>query len=279
MSKDWTEIEVKNTVHSYFKMLVLELNGERYNKAAFRRELKMSLNNRGDGAVEFKHQNISAILIKYGMPYILGYKPFGNYQKLLENEVLNYLSFNPQLDDVFENFSSTISGNEKADVTRFEDWEESPPVFKADISKEIEYSPKIRKVNYLEKEQRDIILGNAGEELAFEFEKWRLKNSGKGKSIDKVEWISRIHGDGAGYDIKSVNEDGSNRFIEVKTTKLGKDAPIFFSINELRFSQKNIDSFYLYRIFQFGRGAKIFIKNGSLDLVCQVEPINFIGKF
>lgn len=44
------------------------------------------LNGRSPGAIEFKHANISAILIEIGFPYLDGYKPRGNYQELLRKK-------------------------------------------------------------------------------------------------------------------------------------------------------------------------------------------------
>jgi 5-methylcytosine-specific restriction enzyme A len=85
---DWTHDEVERTVSDYFGMLKMELNGDQYNKSKHRRELVRHLNNRTEGAVELKHQNISAILIEHSMPYIKGYKPRGNYQGLLADVVM-----------------------------------------------------------------------------------------------------------------------------------------------------------------------------------------------
>lgn len=73
-------------------MLSLELRRESYNKAAHRRELIQLLNGRSEGAVERKHQNISAILMEFGYPYIFGYKPLGNYQSLLYEVVADRIS-------------------------------------------------------------------------------------------------------------------------------------------------------------------------------------------
>ena len=46
---------------------------------------------RSDGSVEFKHQNVSSVLVELGLPYIDGYKPRGNYQSLLAKEVESFL--------------------------------------------------------------------------------------------------------------------------------------------------------------------------------------------
>lgn len=83
MPIDWSREEVEATVADYLAMLASELAGVHYNKAAQRRELAKLLDNRSEQAIEFKHANISAVLIDLGFPYIPGYKPRSNYQQLL----------------------------------------------------------------------------------------------------------------------------------------------------------------------------------------------------
>ncbi len=73
MSDSWSNIEVELIIADYFQMLSLELKGDSYSKAEHRRSLIPLLTNRSDGSVEFKHQNISAVLINLGQPYIKGY--------------------------------------------------------------------------------------------------------------------------------------------------------------------------------------------------------------
>ena len=63
-----------------------------------RKELRKLLNNRSDGSIERKHQNISAILITLGCPYIAGYKPLGNFQALLYEVVGTTLLDDPIFD-------------------------------------------------------------------------------------------------------------------------------------------------------------------------------------
>lgn len=87
----WSAEEVAQTVADYLAMLHKETNGIKYNKAAHRRELAKLLNDR-DKAIEFKHQNISAILQDLGKPYIKGYKPLSNYQNSLKAEVIKQLN-------------------------------------------------------------------------------------------------------------------------------------------------------------------------------------------
>ena len=82
MGDFWSHEEVEAIVADYFKMLDNELRGIHYNKTEHRRALSILLNTRSDGSIERKHQNISAVLIDQGFPYIAGYKPLRNYQQL-----------------------------------------------------------------------------------------------------------------------------------------------------------------------------------------------------
>jgi hypothetical protein len=94
----WPEAEVKATVDDYLAMLIAEMAGERYMKAEHRRTLSKALNGtRSDSAIEFKHQNISAVMIEMGLPYIRGYKPRGNYQAALAREIRRRLEADPGL--------------------------------------------------------------------------------------------------------------------------------------------------------------------------------------
>ena len=85
--------------------------------------------------------------------------------------------------------------------------------------------------------------------------------------------------DGAGFDILSRNNNGTDRFIEVKSTKLGKMTPVYLSRNELEFSREKESNYFLYRVFQLRNSPKLFTANGRLDSVLNLEPINYIGKF
>ena len=89
---DWDDDEVHIIVSDYFKMLEDEIRNKKYNKTKHRISLLPLLRDRSEGSIEFKHQNISAILMNLKAPYIKGYKPLQNYQKLLENKVVDYIN-------------------------------------------------------------------------------------------------------------------------------------------------------------------------------------------
>ena len=91
MAQQWTRLECEAIVADYLAMLYAECRGETYSKADHRRKLKQQLQNRSDGSIEYKHQNISAILLKADHVYIRGYKPAWNYQALLEEVMMSRL--------------------------------------------------------------------------------------------------------------------------------------------------------------------------------------------
>ncbi len=115
--------------------------------------------------------------------------------------------------------------------------------------------------------------------MVLEYEKWHLTVSGKENLADQVRWIAKEEGDGAGFDILSRNPDGTDKYIEVKTTRLGRETPFFFSRNELLFSHKKLTDYHLYRLFNFERAAKMFVKTGGLDTICTSVPMTFKGYF
>ena len=71
---DWSLDEVELIVADYFAMLEAELSGLAYSKAEHNRRLQQATG-RSKGSVEFKHQNISAVLKGLGEDWITGYKP------------------------------------------------------------------------------------------------------------------------------------------------------------------------------------------------------------
>jgi hypothetical protein len=83
----WTDEENDLIVADYFAMLADDVSTRRYSKAEHRRALLPLLNDRSEGSVEFKHQNISAVLKGLGEDWIPGYKPAFNFQMNLVDAV------------------------------------------------------------------------------------------------------------------------------------------------------------------------------------------------
>ena len=73
------------------QMLKLELAARPYVKKSFIREALGELPARTRGAVEYKYQNISAVLHDAGHSWVKGYKPAKNAQQELRHEVLQQI--------------------------------------------------------------------------------------------------------------------------------------------------------------------------------------------
>jgi len=70
----WQDDENDAIVADYFAMLAKELAGQPFSKTAHRRTLQDRIG-RGEGSIEYKHQNISAVLVGLGETWIVGYRP------------------------------------------------------------------------------------------------------------------------------------------------------------------------------------------------------------
>ena len=70
-----------------------------------------------------------------------------------------------------------------------------------------------------------------------------------------------------GYDISSINEDGSTRLIEVKTTSGGFNTPFYMSKNEKHFFEEYANNAYIYRVYDFNRETR----HGKVKIINQSE--------
>src|SRR5277367_3385017 len=91
---DWQDDELDAIIADYFAMLAADLSGQPYVKARHSAAL-MERIGRTHRSVEFKHQNVSAVLDELGMPWIPGYKPKRNYQAAIFDAIDRYLSAHP----------------------------------------------------------------------------------------------------------------------------------------------------------------------------------------
>lgn len=276
----WDRNEVESTVADYLHMLLLELNGQSYNKSAHRKNLMSRLNGRTEGAIERKHQNISAILLGLGFPWIPGYKPLGNYQQLLREVVVDRIERDQLLDSAALTATSTPAiAPIVSDFSKFVVDAPKIPITAKEPKPKKYSEPLPQKRDYLEREARNISLGSAGEEFVLMYEHFRLHNLGCKALADKVENISKTKGDGLGYDVLSFEPSGQERLIEVKTTAFGKETPFFISRGEIHFAQDHADNYFLYRLFEFRKEPKMFSLAGPVKNYCLVNPISFICEF
>lgn len=275
--KNWSTDEVQLIVADYFKMLDAELHKEEYKKSDHRKRLAQKLTDRSEGSIEFKHQNISAVMVELGLPYIEGYKPRGNYQALLATEVESYFDENKGLLQRFA-AAPSINPTEPANIetTNWGKLFESPPdkiVFPHSVGKPwLERKP--RRINFAKRDAANRKLGELSEGFVFELEQFRLNHLGRSDLASKVQWVSKDIGDGLGFDILSFDDKSDEeRMIEVKATGLGKYFPFFVTDNELRCSEDIPDQFQLYRVFDFGKSPRLYVLNGPIRKVCTLDPV------
>lgn len=250
--EDWAPHEIDAVIADYFEMLKLELLGQPFVKAHRAARLQ-ELTGRSKGSIEFKRQNISAVLVALGERWIAGYKPMANFQKALLEGVERYLSDQDfsQIATIFlapEGLSEETQLFIDMPPARIARDEPTPPVL----------ARLLRKFDPASRDERNRALGKAGEELALYAERNRLRAEGRDDLGRRVEWVSQEKGDGAGFDILSFNSDGSERLLEVKTTMGEERTPFFISENELSLSNECPNNFRLLRIYNFHKHPRAF---------------------
>ncbi|MCU7374835.1 DUF3883 domain-containing protein [Paucibacter sp. O1-1] len=274
----WAAQELQLVVADYLDMLVLDLNGQRFNKAERRRRLLPLLNQRTEASIEFKRRNISAVLQGLGVPPLQGYLPASNIQRELVEEIERQIRDRADVD------TSALSAVERPthvpDEFDFEKVIASPPKREHRVMEAAPaYLRNPIKRDYFEREANNRRIGRAGEEFVVRFEQWRLAKNGLGQLADRVAHVSVTEGDGLGYDVRSFWPDGRERHLEVKTTAFGQTTPFFVSSNEERFSRDHADTFSIYRVFDFRAAPKIFELPGHISSHCNLDPVTYRASF
>ena len=260
-------------------MLAQELAGQPFNKAERNRALQGVIA-RSRSSIEFKHQNISAVMLGLGQPWIEGYKPAANFQNALVDGVLRWLDARP--DWLRPNWlrpkSAGVALDRVAEVAPAL-WigpppslrNEPPPVDPAFIA------AIGRKYDVAERDARNRALGKAGEERVLQHEQASLRVAGREDLADKVRWTAVQDGDGFGYDIASFEPDGRARLIEVKTTNGWERTPFHISRNELAVAEERRDDWHLIRLWNFAREPRAFALRPPLEAHTDLTATSFLA--
>lgn len=140
---------------------------------------------------------------------------------------------------------------------------------------------KGKHIDYIEQNKKQKDIGDAGEEFVFQSERKKVKKY-KLSADKQVRWVSKLDGDGLGYDILSYDKKGNEIYIEVKTTTGPENSSMYITANELEMSDRFPEQYRLYRVFEFDKNkmlGKISIREGSLKELCisaQTYKVNFI---
>ena len=268
MAGDWTEAENRAIVDDYLAMLALECAGKSYSKTERRNALIESMGRtRSPGSIERKHQNISAVMLQLGLPYIKGYKPLPNIQDALRTEVRRRLEADPEW------FAELQPQRQSPAEARF-----GAALHQVAVP---EMPPEAhgRKVDYGLLQEESKRVGDRGEEFVFNFEKATLEREGRADLAADVLWVAREVGDGVGYDIRSFSLDGRLRYIEVKATKLGALTPFYITSAELDFARRHRGGYVIYRVFDVdGDAPEFYVLEGDLDTLLTVEPVTYRAR-
>ncbi|ABA06087.1 conserved hypothetical protein [Nitrobacter winogradskyi Nb-255] len=271
----WTDEENDLIVADYFAMLADDIAGRPYNKAEHDRQLQERID-RTRTSIEFKHQNISAVLKGLGEDWIPGYKPAFNFQMTLVDAVARWLAFNPDWLGQMPGTHPATGLQEAAQL-----WIGPPPTLSNQPPpQELEQMLHIaRKFDVAGRDERNRSLGRAGEERVLAHERASLQAVGREDLARKVRWVSEEDGDGAGYDIESFAPDGRSRLIEVKTTNGWERTPFHITRNELAVAEERRSEWRLFRLWNFSREPKAFELHPPLDAHVSLTATTFQASF
>lgn len=264
LGKPWRGDELDAIVADYFEMLEADLVGRPYVKSRHSRAL-MARIGRTHRSVEFKHQNISAVLDELGLPWIPGYIPKRNYQSAIFDAIDRYLTRNTAILERVPAVRLTAV----PPSTVFVD----PPI----LATHAEPLPDrlrglVRKFDPVERDYRNRSLGKAGEAFVIDLERRRLTEADRGDLARKVRWIAAEDGDGAGYDILSFDQNGCARLIEVKTTNGSARTPFYLSRNERDVAAERPGEWRIYRVHLFATDPHVFTITPPLESFVHLSP-------
>jgi hypothetical protein len=276
---DWTDQQNDAIVADYFAMLADDEAGRPYSKAEHNRRLQEAIG-RPRGSIEYKHQNISAVLKGLGEDWIPGYKPAFNFQGSLVDAVARWLATHPTWLSPETRLSLAGGSSSRVQETPAL-WIGPPPTLgNAPPPDELEQMQHIaRRFDVAERDARNRALGRAGEERIVRHERSSLAAGGRDDLADRVRWVSEQDGDGAGYDIASFEIDGRPRLIEVKATNGWERTPFHISRNELAVADERRRDWCLVRLWNFARNPRAFELRPPLDAHVSLMPTSFQASF
>jgi hypothetical protein len=265
----WSNYELDAIVADYFEMLQEEIAGRPYVKS-HRSKALMARIARTHRSVEFKHQNISAVLDELGMPWIPGYIPQRNYQNAIFDAIDRYLTTNSGIMElvVKPSWNDGSSTDIFVDVPAID--EERIPAGLRRL---------VQKFDPVERDHRNRSLGRAGEEFVIDIERRRLVHADRSDLARKIRWISAEEGDGAGYDVLSFELTGRERLLEVKTTNGSAKTPFFLTRNECALARERPDDWRIYRVHMFSFQPRIFALAPPLEEVVKLIPESWRASF
>ena len=267
----WQENELDAIIEDYFVMLTADLAGQPYIKSRHSAAL-MSQIGRSHRSVEFKHQNISAVLDALGLPWIPGYVPKSNYQNAIFDAIDRYLSQHRNVCELTPTCQTSTPATLNVFVT--------PPI-PTDTDEQIPLGLQrlVRKYDPVERDHQNRTLGKAGEAFVLDLERQRLEETDRTDLSRRVRWVANEDGDGAGFDVLSFDSTGCELLIEVKTTNGAARTPFFLTRNERNLAIQRPKDWRIYRVHLFAKAPKVFTISPPLDGAVILRPETWRASF
>jgi hypothetical protein len=269
---NWSDEAVELAVAGYFDLWKLKLAGQTPVKLHKYREISEATG-RNVKSVERKFQNISAVLEFIGLPWLPGLAPLRNYQRALIAAV------EARVDGIWHQEPDNSRANPGLSDVVILFPEQTPQVEPPITSGNPQLERLARKFDPALRDLQNRKTGLIGEELVYRSEIARLNQAGRSDLAKKVKWISQEEGDGAGYDIRSFEADGTERFFEVKTTVGHRRTPFYLSRNEREFAEEAPESFRIFRLYEIGMAPRSFLIAPPLDSALILEPSVYRASF
>ena len=234
--------------------------------------------------INFIFKNYSKIIPSLGKMVVGKKEPYEYLGRLKyinhDNERENPVWFQWQLIDFKSDEITTpekeqnYDGIEKIGSLLFSD--DKPLSKKAGVTQQ---SFKAKKApDYARKDSENRALGLEGEELVIKYEQKYLNDMNRADLAEKIIHVSKVEGDGAGYDIRSYDKNGEVKYIEVKTTRGNINTDFYMSPREIAFSQINEKNYYLYRVYDLKKqtnNGKFYIIKGDIEAHFNKTPTGF----
>ncbi|MGD0481814.1 MAG: DUF3883 domain-containing protein [Terracidiphilus sp.] len=271
VGKPWRDDELDAILADYFDMLASDLARKPYVKSRHSAALMEQIG-RTHRSIEFKHQNISAVLDELGLPWIPGYIPKRNYQNAIFDAIDRYLSSHAEVPE----WTPSSLAEPATPSAVFVD-----PPSRTTVLRAIPPRLKrlVRKFDPVERDHRNRSLGTAGEAFVLDVEQRQLFEAGRKDLSQRVRWVAAEEGDGAGYDVFSFAQDGRERLIEVKTTNGAARTPFFLSRNEREVASERPGDWCIYRVHLFARQPRIFTILPPLEEAVHLTPETWRASF
>jgi hypothetical protein len=269
----WSDAENDMIVADYLSMLAADIAKEPFSKSEHRSRLSELLPARNHKAIEFKHLNISAVMLGLGQPMLTGYVPAANFQLSLVDAVLRQLDAQPHWHQISKNAPQSVSDVPGLWIGPAPHRRNEPPPINPELLARV-----AQKYDVAARDERNRELGRAGEELVLEHEKRRLHDLGASGLAKRVRWVADLDGDGAGYDIASWEAGGTKRLIEVKTTNGWERTPFHISANEVAVANAERAVWRLVRLYDFARVPKAFELLPPLEQHVELTPTSFLAQ-